>query len=55
LIFIIKDENSSEVRPNLAHQILVELEAQFDVFIITQNVDDLHERAGEQECIAFAW
>jgi NAD-dependent deacetylase len=31
LDFIIKDENSSEVHPNLAHQILVELEAQFDV------------------------
>lgn len=35
-----------EVRPNLAHQILAELENDFDVFIITQNVDDLHERAG---------
>jgi NAD-dependent SIR2 family protein deacetylase len=53
LIFIIKDENSSKKYTNLAHQILVELEAQFDVFIITQNVDDLHERAGT-EC-AFAW
>jgi NAD-dependent SIR2 family protein deacetylase len=45
--FIIKDENSSRSTPNLAHQILVELEAQFDVFIITQNVDDLHERGKE--------
>lgn len=35
-----------EVQPNLAHQILAELENDFDVFIITQNVDDLHERAG---------
>lgn len=35
-----------EVKPNLGHQILVELEADFDVHIITQNVDDLHERAG---------
>ena len=35
-----------EVRPNLAHQILAELENDFDVIIITQNVDDLHERAG---------
>ncbi len=35
-----------EVQPNLAHQILAELEHDFDVFIITQNVDDLHERAG---------
>jgi NAD-dependent deacetylase len=35
-----------EVQPNLGHQILVELENDFDVYIITQNVDDLHERAG---------
>ncbi|WP_426092801.1 SIR2 family NAD-dependent protein deacylase [Flavobacterium sp. DSR3-2] len=35
-----------EVQPNLGHIILAELENEFDVFIITQNVDDLHERAG---------
>ena len=35
-----------EVEPNLGHLILAELENEFDVFIITQNVDDLHERAG---------
>jgi len=35
-----------EVQPNLGHQILAELENHFDVYIITQNVDDLHERAG---------
>jgi NAD-dependent deacetylase len=35
-----------EVQPNLGHQILAELESHFDVFVITQNVDDLHERAG---------
>jgi NAD-dependent deacetylase len=35
-----------EVHPNLGHQILAELENEFDVYIITQNVDDLHERAG---------
>lgn len=34
------------VRPNRAHEILHELEEHFDVCIITQNVDDLHERAG---------
>lgn len=33
-------------QPNLAHQILSELEDSFEVTIITQNVDDLHERAG---------
>lgn len=32
--------------PNRAHLALAELEAKFDVAIITQNVDDLHERAG---------
>lgn len=34
------------VQPNSAHTSLVELERDFDVRIITQNVDDLHERAG---------
>lgn len=33
-------------QPNRAHQLLAELEKQHDVYIITQNVDDLHERAG---------
>ena len=37
-----------EVKPNEAHEILAELEADFDIQIITQNVDDLHERAGSQ-------
>lgn len=36
------------VEPNKAHQILAELEANFDVHIITQNVDNLHERAGSK-------
>jgi NAD-dependent deacetylase len=35
-----------EAIPNDAHQILAELEIQYDVQIITQNIDDLHERAG---------
>jgi NAD-dependent deacetylase len=35
-----------EVKPNRGHEILKELEDQFDVTIITQNVDDLHERSG---------
>ncbi len=34
------------VHPNDAHKALVDLEKHFDVHIITQNVDDLHERAG---------
>jgi len=35
-----------EVEPNAAHFALVKLEKEYDVDIITQNVDDLHERAG---------
>jgi NAD-dependent deacetylase len=35
-----------EVQPNNAHRLLAELEKYFDVRIITQNIDDLHERAG---------
>jgi NAD-dependent deacetylase len=39
-------KNVMEARPNRAHFILAELEEHFDVHIITQNIDDLHERAG---------
>ena len=35
-----------EVQPNEAHKLLAELEKYFEVRIITQNIDDLHERAG---------
>jgi len=35
-----------EVQPNRGHYLLAELENDFDVHIITQNVDNLHERAG---------
>jgi len=38
-------------RPNQGHQILVELEQYFDITIITQNVDDLHEKAGSSRVI----
>lgn len=40
-----------EVQPNEAHQILADLESDFDVHIITQNVDDLHERAGSTKVL----
>lgn len=40
-----------EVEPNDAHRILAELENHFDVTIITQNVDNLHERAGSSRII----
>jgi NAD-dependent deacetylase len=35
-----------EARPNAAHYALAEFENDFDVHIVTQNIDDLHERAG---------
>ena len=38
-----------EVKPNKAHYNLVLLEKEYDVEIITQNVDDLHERAGSSK------
>lgn len=38
-----------EVQPNEAHKALVQLENKYDVHIITQNVDDLHERAGSSQ------
>ncbi|WP_405567540.1 SIR2 family NAD-dependent protein deacylase [Polaribacter sp. Asnod6-C07] len=37
------------VKPNKAHLNLVELENNFDVEIITQNVDNLHEKAGSKK------
>jgi NAD-dependent deacetylase len=40
-----------EVVPNSAHEALVQLELSFDVTIVTQNVDDLHERAGSTDII----
>jgi NAD-dependent deacetylase len=40
-----------EVHPNRGHEILVELEDFFDVTIVTQNVDNLHERAGSKKVI----
>ena len=44
---------SPDIRPNAAHQALAELERDWrgDVWIITQNIDDLHERAGSRSLI----
>ena len=39
------------VEPNHAHKMLVELEKWYDVTILTQNVDNLHERAGSTHVI----
>lgn len=40
-----------EVKPNKGHELLAELERHFDVTVITQNVDNLHERAGSTRVI----
>ncbi|MDH4089331.1 MAG: NAD-dependent deacylase [Cyclobacteriaceae bacterium] len=40
-----------EVKPNRGHEVLAELEKHFDVTIVTQNVDNLHERAGSTHVI----
>lgn len=40
-----------EVVPNAGHKTLVELEDFFNVQIITQNVDDLHEKAGSKQVL----
>ncbi len=39
------------VKPNAAHLILKELEKDFDVQVITQNVDNLHEKAGSSKVL----
>lgn len=43
--------NVAEANPNAAHIGLAELEKEFDVHIITQNIDDLHERAGSSKVL----
>lgn len=40
-----------EVKPNSAHLFLKNMEERFDMVIITQNVDDLHERAGSSKVL----
>ncbi|MCK4568692.1 MAG: NAD-dependent deacylase [Bacteroidales bacterium] len=40
-----------ECEPNPAHYALAELQEKYDVRIITQNVDDLHERAGSEQVL----
>ena len=40
-----------EVEPNQGHRLLAEMEREFDITVITQNVDNLHERAGSSHVI----
>lgn len=44
-------KQARECQPNEAHLLLAKLENHFDVQIITQNVDDLHERAGSSKVL----
>jgi NAD-dependent deacetylase len=44
-------KNAVSVKPNAGHELLADLERDFDVRIITQNVDDLHEQAGSTNVI----
>lgn len=44
-------KNVAEAKPNAAHIGLAELESDFAVHIITQNIDDLHERAGSSNVL----
>ena len=41
----------ADVRPNEAHRAIAELENEYDVTVVTQNVDNLHERAGSTRII----
>jgi NAD-dependent deacetylase len=44
-------KQAAEVAPNEGHKALVRLEEHYDVHIITQNVDNLHERAGSTKVL----
>lgn len=47
----LRREQVSKAEPNPAHKALAKLEEHFEVVIVTQNVDDLHERAGSKNII----
>ena len=40
-----------EAQPNAAHLFIADLQKKFDVQVITQNIDDLHERAGSKKVL----
>lgn len=41
----------AKAQPNAAHSGLAELEKKYEVFIVTQNIDDLHERGGSSQIL----
>ena len=40
-----------DAQPNAAHKFIADLQKTFDVHVITQNIDDLHERAGSKKVL----
>lgn len=47
----LRRKQAFEAQPNAAHKTLADLETTFEVSIVTQNVDDLHERAGSSNVL----
>jgi NAD-dependent deacetylase len=47
----LRRKQAAEAQPNTAHKALADLENNFEVIIVTQNVDDLHERAGSNNVL----
>jgi NAD-dependent deacetylase len=47
----LRRKQASEAQPNPAHKALAGLEQHFEVSIVTQNVDDLHERGGSTQVL----
>src|SRR5438045_3056496 len=47
----VRRKDVKEAKPNAAHYGLAELQNDFDVHIVTQNIDDLHERAGSKNVL----
>jgi len=54
LVLCFYDERRAQVlaaQPNAAHVAIARLQERFDVMVITQNIDDLHERAGSKQVL----
>ena len=54
LVLRFYDERRAQVRaaaPNAAHQAIAALQERFEVHVVTQNIDDLHERAGSRHVL----
>lgn len=47
----LRREQVLKAEPNPAHRAIADLERHFDVKVVTQNIDDLHERAGSSDVL----